>query len=26
VYLLKQEGGGYILQPPGELPTLIVPD
>ncbi|HEU4438647.1 MAG TPA: hypothetical protein VFT36_05325 [Methylomirabilota bacterium] len=26
VFLLKQEGGGYLLQPPGELPTLIVPD
>jgi hypothetical protein len=24
-FLLKQEGGTWILQPPGELPTLIVP-
>jgi hypothetical protein len=24
-FLLKQEGGSWILQPPGGLPTLIVP-
>lgn len=24
-FLLRQEGGTWILQPPGELPTLIVP-
>jgi hypothetical protein len=24
-YLLKQEGGTWILQAPGDLPTLIVP-
>lgn len=24
-YLLKQDAGTWLLQPPGELPTLIVP-
>jgi hypothetical protein len=24
-FLLKQEGGSWILQAPGDLPTLIVP-
>jgi hypothetical protein len=24
--LLKQDEGRWILQPPGQLPTLIVPD